>query len=877
MKFRRFWFVLISFVCLSGPSWAQDPSSWGQAGEDFLLQGATIVVSPGKTLKQADLHVVKGRIAAVGSSLSGNPGSRKIDLSGLVIHPGFIDPYVPGSKLGLKKNDKAEPQPDSGGHPRVHDDFRVVDTLSPKKKDLAKYREEGFVALAVVPEGGLLRGQAAVYSTGESKSPAELVLKPDAYSVVGFETRGWGQLKGENYPLSLMGCTALIRQTFLDRDWYEKARTVAGFVDKKPDYQANLESLKAVVNGERLLVGQSKDYLDVLRILTMFKEIGLPRTALLLSGEEWKELSWFKNSISPSQSFILPLKFPKDPKAEDGVAEEDLTLELLRSWYFAPANPRWLKEKGVRFSFTAFGQKGVDDLEGKVAEAVAAGLSKTDALAALTTEPARLLGVSDELGTLEVGKSASFVVREGEPFGDSTAIREVWVEGQRFPDYVALAKSENPEAEKPKVRDFIKKSNYSSPPTLFSQAHSPSSVLIKGATLWSQEGNPASGDLLVRGGKIVSVGPSGSAAEVIDGTGLHLTPGIVDAHSHTAVDGMVNEPGANVTAMVRMKDVLDPFDHNIYLQLASGVTTVNILHGSANAIGGQSVTCKWRYGASSEGLVMNSAPGGIKFALGENPKQSNWGDAHATRYPQSRMGVVELIRGSFVTARNYLKLKEAGKNPRPDQSLDALVDVLKGTRIVHCHSYRQDEILALIRVAEEVGIKINVFQHVLEGYKIADKLKEHGAAASTFADWWAYKVEVDDAIPYNASLMTEVGVNVSINSDSNDLARRLNTEASKSLRYGGMSEVQALNMITRNGAEQLGVGDQIGTLKAGKDADFVIWNDNPLKQNAVVLETWIDGKRYFQRSQEAGRVKALEAERESYLKLLEKDDKEDDK
>ena len=230
---------------------------------------------------------------------------------------------------------------------------------------------------------------------------------------------------------------------------------------------------------------------------------------------------------------------------------------------------------------------------------------------------------------------------------------------------------------------------------------------------------------------------------------------------------------------------------------------------------------------------------------------------------------MELIRGAFISARNYQKLKKEGKDPKPDLMLDALVDVLEGRRIVHCHSYRQDEILALIRAADEVGFKVNVFQHVLEGYKVTEAMKEHGATASTFADWWAYKVEVEDAIPYNASLMTEAGVMTSINSDSNDLARRLNTEAAKSMRYGGLSAEQCLDLITKNPAIQLGVGDRIGTLTAGKDADFVIWSDNPLSQNAVVLQTWIDGKRYFDRSLEPQRVDEVVKQRAAYLKLLE--------
>lgn len=855
------------------PCWAQNSSSWGEPGDDFLLTGAKIMVAPGETLNKANLHIKNGRVEAVGAGVTGSSRSRKIDCSDLVIHPGFLDPYVQGGKVGLKKKDRERSTPVSGQHPRVHDDFRIVDALDLKEGALDKYRKLGFVAVAVAPEGAIFGGQSAVYLTGESANDADLLLKSSAYSTLGFETLGWSKLKGENYPLSIMGCMALIRQTFLDLDWYQKKRVES--VDRRPDYSGNLESLAAVKAGDRLLLGESDSYLDVLRLLDLFRELGIRRNAVLLSGQEWKQLSWLKQKADPRTKWIAPLSFPETPELKNGLKRSQLTLDLLRDWYYAPANPRFLNQAGLRFSYTTHGLKSLNDFPKRVQETVEAGLSEKDALAALTTEPAAILGLSEQMGTLKPGKSASFVVREGGPFSGETALREVWIGGKRFPDYAALAEGESPQKKSVKVRDFVKEATYKNPPTLFPSTYAPGSVLVKNATLWTQSGGASQlGDFLVRNGKIAGVGQAtGGASVEIDGSGLHITPGIVDAHSHTAIQGMVNEPGANITAMVHMKDVLNPFDYNIYLQLASGVTTVNVLHGSANAIGGKAVTCKWKLGTPPEGLIFEGAPEGIKFALGENPKQSNWGDEHATRYPQSRMGVVELIRGAFLSARNYRKLQQAGKEPKPDLMLEALLEVIDGKRIVHCHSYRQDEILALIRVAEEVGFKVNVFQHVLEGYKVADQIAKHGAAASTFADWWAYKVEVEDAIPHNAALLHKAGVLTSVNSDSNDLARRLNTEAAKSMRYGDMTEPDALNLITRNAAEQLGVLNRIGTLELGKDADFVIWSDHPLTQQAIVLETWVDGVRQFKRSEEEDRVAKLEAERERLLKLWEgKDD-----
>lgn len=829
------------------------------------------MIAPGKTLDRANLHVRHGKIEAVGPQVTGSPESVRIDIEGAVVHAGYLDPYVPGEKLGLERDRFENGKPNSGAHPQLHDDLRVSDVLSLEDDALEGYRKLGFVAVAVAPQRGLLRGQAALYTTIDGSS-SEALVSPSVYSTLKFEELGWGKLDGENYPLSLMGCVALFRQTFLELDWYLKARATEGFTSEKPAISANLASLVAVQEGSRLLLGESNDFVDGLRLLSLYRELGLKRGAVVLSGEEWRELSWLKQSVRPHDRFIVPLDFPKDPELEDGLGQRDAELDLLRRWYYGPANPKWLHENGLNFSFTTFRLKDLNELSDRLREALAAGLPESAALAALTTEPASLLGVSKEFGTLEPGKSASFVVRDGAPFGEKSAIREIWVAGKRYPDYETIAKGKSSKPEEVSSRDFISPSNYRVRPKLLPEPYVPKSVLFKNTTVWtqSQAGVLDSADVMVRDGRIVSVGKElrGDGAHIVDGTGLHLTPGLVDCHSHTAVQGMVNEPGAAVTSMVRMKDVIDPFDHDIYLQLASGVTSTNILHGSANAIGGQSITCKWRYGSHAEGLIFKAAPEGIKFALGENPKQSNWGDAHQSRYPQTRMGVIELIRGSFVAAHNYRRLKNQGQNPRPDLKLEALLEVLDGKRLVHCHSYRQDEILALLRTAEEVGFKVNVFQHVLEGYKVAKELAEHGAACSTFADWWAYKTEVEDAIPQNASLLHQAGVSVSINSDSDDLARRLNTEAAKSLRYGEMTEAQALDMITRNPAQQLGISAKVGSVEVGMDADLVLWSDHPLKQNSLVLETWIDGARYFQRAQEQSRVDGLQAERERYVSAL---------
>ncbi|HJL79498.1 MAG TPA: amidohydrolase, partial [Candidatus Marinimicrobia bacterium] len=384
-------------------------------------------------------------------------------------------------------------------------------------------------------------------------------------------------------------------------------------------------------------------------------------------------------------------------------------------------------------------------------------------------------------------------------------------------------------------------------------------VLIQNTTIWTSgnQGILEDYDILFSDGRVKKIGKNITLpkdAMVIDGTGKHVTPGLIDCHSHSAAFS-INEGTQSITAEVRIQDVLNSNDITIYRELAGGLTIANILHGSANTIGGQNAVIKLRWGATPDALLYSNAVKGIKFALGENVKQSNWGDDNTTRYPQTRMGVEQILRDAFTSAVEYKeKWSDYNNNPkqwkkkappRIDLELEALVEILEGKRQIHCHSYRQDEILMLTRVAEDFGFTVGTFQHVLEGYKVADRIKEHGANASTFSDWWAYKYEVMDAIPYNGALMTDVGVTVSFNSDSRELARRMNTEASKGVKYGGLSEEEALKLVTLNPAIQLKIDKWVGSLEVGKDADFVIWTDHPLSTRAVCEQTWIDGIRYF--------------------------------
>ena len=411
-------------------------------------------------------------------------------------------------------------------------------------------------------------------------------------------------------------------------------------------------------------------------------------------------------------------------------------------------------------------------------------------------------------------------------------------------------------------------------------------ILIQNATVLTvTQGTIEHGSVLIKDGKISEVGPNvkaPSGAQIIDGTGMFVTPGIIDCHSHIAVDGSVNEGSVSVSSIANIAEVLDSDDISIYRDLAGGVTTANVLHGSANSIGGQTIVIKLRWGQPAAKLPFEGALPGIKFALGENPKRSNFSiPGREKRYPASRMGVEETIRSAFTEARDYKnawdtynkKIAAGEKNllpPRRDLRLDPLVEVLEGKRYIHSHCYREDEILMLLRVAKEFGFKVRTFQHILEGYKVADELAAAGVGASTFSDWWAYKVEAYDAIPYNAALMTKRGVVVSINSDDAEEATHLNQEAAKTIKYGGLSHDEALKLVTINPAIQLGIDKRVGSIEAGKDADLVIYNHDPLSAYAVVQKTLIDGRVYFDRQQDITGRSALEKEKKE---LLEKEKK----
>jgi len=418
---------------------------------------------------------------------------------------------------------------------------------------------------------------------------------------------------------------------------------------------------------------------------------------------------------------------------------------------------------------------------------------------------------------------------------------------------------------------------------VLAQTKKQNDVLIRNATvLTAVRGTLENTDILIQNGKIARIGKNlkaSSNAQIIDATGKFITPGIVDAHSHTMMDA-INEGSYSVTSMTRVRDILNPTDIAIYRALAGGVTAANLLHGSANSIGGQNSTIKFKYGHPVEDFPITDAPPGIKFALGENVKRSNFQPqaGQTPRYPRTRMGVMEVIRDAFLRARDYKQSSDeyrakVAKNdktavpPRRNLELDPLVEILEGKRLVHAHGYRSDEHLNLLLLADEFGFKIATLQHALEAYKIAPEIARRGTGVSIFADSWGYKLEAYDSIPYNAYILWKNGVNVSINSDSDERMRRLNLDAAKVEKYGGVPEEDALKMITLNPAKQLGIDKRTGSIEEKKDADIVIWSAHPFSVYSHVEMTMIEGEILFDRTKDLARRDEVKKEREALEKL----------
>ncbi|MCP2043804.1 amidohydrolase family protein [Pontibacter sp. HSC-36F09] len=931
------------------------------------LTNATIHTDYKTKIENATLLIRNGKVEAVGTKVQVPAGAIVVDAKGKHIYPGLVDMFT---SYGLpevqpaRRNWTAPPQEEStkqgayNWNQAIRPETNAVELFKVDKKQAEELRKLGFGTVLAVHRDGIARGTATLVTLAD-KRENEVILLDKAAAALSFEKGSSPQ----DYPNSLMGSIALLRQTYLDAQWNN--------MNPGREQNISLAAFTGANNYPQIFEANSK--LNMLRADKVGDEF---RKQYIIKGggDEYQMIKEIKATNAP---IIVPLNFPEAYNVEDPYDARRVPLDAMKHWEMAPSNPAALQKAGIPFAFTTADLKDKKDFLPNLRKAIEYGLSEEEALKALTATPAQLLKADKHVGSLDKGKLANFIITSGNLFAEDNVILENWVQGNQYKitevpaDYrgiYTLKIGQQPERklqiagtpEKPelkvigqdtvtgkitvsgnlvtlsfnkdkkskeairlsgwyadknlqgegqlpdatlvkwnakfseamtekakkdaaKEKQAIELGNMIYPFQAFGQAELPKqeTVLIKNATVWTneKEGVLQNTDMVLKNGKIAKVGKNltESGARVIDGTGKHVTAGIIDEHSHIALQG-VNEGTQAVTAEVRMMDVLNHEDPNIYRQLAGGVTTSQLLHGSANPIGGQSALIKLRWGKSPDELFVENADGFIKFALGENVKHSNRAPAHNVRFPQTRMGVEQVYVDAFQRAKEYeqawknynkmsKKQKAAAGEPRRDIELETLVEILNGKRHITCHSYVQSEINMMIKVADQMGFKVNTFTHILEGYKVADKMRDHGAGGSTFADWWAYKMEVKDAIPQNAGIMHHLGVTTAINSDDAEMARRLNQEAAKSVKYAGVSEEDALKMVTLNPAKLLHLDDRMGSIKVGKDADVVLWNNHPLSIYARAEKTFVDGIAYYDLERDTQMRTELEKER---MRLVQK-------
>lgn len=911
----------------------------------YAFVNAHIIISPEQSIDKGTIIIRDGYIENIGKDISTPKDATIIDVQGKYIYPSFIDAYTildSSQKNGIK-NVKHH------WNGAIKPETNAVEYIKNTDKNVEKYRKMGIgVILTHVPDG-IFRGNAAIYTTG-NKEKQDLLTVPDI-QMMSFNKGS----SPDDYPSSLMGGIALIRQTLLDAQWYKNAwqTYLQNPNQQAPEKNISLEVLSQF-NGKYIF--EVSNELNFLRAAKIAKEFNL-NMIIKGSGSEYKRMQAIKSTGIP---VILPIDFPNPYDVSDPETIDNLSLAQLKHWENAPLNPAYFEKQNIPFAITSQGLDK-DKFYANIRKAIQAGLSYKMALAALTTVPAQLLGIEKYVGTLEKGKLANFIICKDSLFKEKNILYQHWIRGEKYEyadmynqdirgeytlsldnktlkwiisgkdlndlshkwilgkDTIKLTvtqkqkqltiqakgkklgyqgsiflmgyiqdktpiemvgnaniqgktilwtakytqtipeeKKKEEKKEKSPKKEEISFGTVTYPNMAYgwTELPKPEKVLIKNTTVWTctDKGILKNTDVFIENGKIAQIGQNLSVnnAKIIDGTNLHLTPGIIDEHSHIAISQGVNEGTQSVTSEVRIGDVVYSDDINIYRQLAGGVTTAHLLHGSANCIGGQTQLIKLRWGKTPEEMKFENWPGFIKFALGENVKQSNWGEKYVTRYPQTRLGVEQIFIDAFQRAKDYQKAWQEynaspqGKiPPRKDLELEALVEILENKRFITCHSYVQSEIVMLMRVAERFGFKVNTFTHILEGYKVADKMKLHGVAASTFADWWAYKFEVMEAIPLNAAILSKMGIPTAINSDDAEMGRRLNQESAKSIKYGNVSPEEALKMCTLYPAKMLRIDDRVGSIEQGKDADIVLWTADPLSIYAKVQQTYVDGICYF--------------------------------
>lgn len=924
-----------------------------------VFTNATIYVTPTQKIEKGTLLVQDGKVVAVGNSVTIPKNIITIDLEGKTIYPSFIDIYTsfgvekPKSNLGRYR----DPMYDTKRvgyywNESVRPEINTYETFKydqPKAEELLK---AGFGVVGTHIPDGIAQGTGILVALNNTENSKQII----ANKITNHLAFSRSALTNQAYPSSLMGMMALLRQMYLDLDWYKKGNS-----DTKD------LSLEALANNEKLVqIFTTEDKLNSLRAAKIAKEFGL-NYILKGSGNEFERIDEIKNT---NAKFIIPVSFPEAYDVSNPYLSNQIELTDMRFWNQAPSNLKVLSDNGVVFALTTDKLKKTEDFKPNLLKAIKYGFDKTKALEALTTIPAAILGKSNEIGSLKTGSYANFVITSGEIFDEKTVLYENWVQGTKYvvndinskdirgnynltvgkdtyrwkiEGTANAPKSEITTTDDKKVNStfavsknwislliksadtiksnftrltgFIEKPESLSGKAVFAngdelvwtalktsafvavqdtvKAEKPNPVLpttypnvafgdtkkltaqtllFKNATVWTneKEGILTETDVLIKNGKIAAVGKnlSDAAATVIDAKGKHITSGIIDEHSHIAISKGVNEMGHNSTAEVTIQDVVNSEDINIYRDLAGGVTISQLLHGSANPIGGRSAIVKWKWGAAPDDMLYKNQPKFIKFALGENVKQANWGIDNPTRFPQTRMGVEQVFTDYFQRAKEYDESwkkfnagSKKGKAPRVDLELQTIAEIINKERFITCHSYVESEILMLMNVTEKFNFRVNTFTHILEGYKVADKMKEHGVGASTFSDWWAYKFEVNDAIPFNGPIMHNAGLIVAYNSDDAEMSRRLNQEAAKAVKYGNISEEDAWKFVTLNPAKLLHIDDKVGSLKVGKDADVVLWSENPLSIYAKAEKTIIEGVVYFDIEKDAEKQLAITKER----------------
>ena len=940
--------LAVAFLLATCPAVSQTARQTGlrdRTPEVYAFTNATIVASPGVVIERGTLVVRSGLIEAIGANVTIPADATITDLNGKYIFPGFIDAYTVWTHYDTLS------QRQSGAtywNPNVKSHFRMAEVMRNSDREAAGLRSQGFVAANLVSERGIMRGFGAVSKLG-TEQPSLQVVNPASAQVIDMmiTRRGF-----RGYPTSVMGAIALVRQTLHDANWYRQAHE--SYLrnprnQQRPERNSSLEALVTAKAANLPFILETPNEALFLRFHEINKEFDL-NLWILASGYEYRRIEAIANTRLP---VIVPVNFPTPPAVEAPEDALNASLEDLRHWYLAPGNPARLTENGLNISLTTHGMGKKEEFLQNVRKAIEKGLSREKALAALTVNPARMLGIENRLGSLAIGKSASFSISSGHVFDQNSVVEQVWIDGRQYlvrpqleeprgtwtiksdiwNEAFTLSISGEPNrlagkvesqgksiilqglrydhvrlfmmfpgdtigipgiirlsahlqgneltglAEKASGEFFTWKGYRSAPfvaeekPTekpkpklnltprfpsmdfgVASMPEQPEHLLVRNATLWTQgaAGRLENADMLVRRGKVTQVGKNLRApqdAVIIDATGLHVTPGIIDPHLHTAILGGVNETGDAITSETRIIDVFNPDDIWTYRLLAGGITAGTLYHGSANPIGGQNLFVKLRWGSLPSEMVIEDARPGLKFALGENVTRT------PGRYPNTRLGVEQIIKDAFIAALEYgQKIQNFNPRsglipPRRDLQLESILEVVRGQRGSHVHAYRADEMLMMMRLAEDFGFRLTSFEHAVEGYKIAKELKEHGVIPVVWTDWHSFKVEAYDGIRYNAALLDMAGVTTTLHSDHTQLSTRMNWEAGK-IAGQGITEEEALNLITLNPARLMGVSHRLGSLEAGKDADFVIWSGNPLSAFTHARQTWIEGRKYFDREKD---------------------------